>query len=79
MALVVIGVILLALKLAALGPFGDWSWWIVIAPFPCALVWWAIADATGRTARQAMDRDAARKDKRRQDAMDKLGTGPRRD
>ncbi|MBV8605345.1 MAG: TIGR04438 family Trp-rich protein [Pelomonas sp.] len=79
MALVVIGVILLALKLAALGPFGGLSWWIVLAPFPCAIAWWALSDASGRTARLAMEREEARKEKRRQDAMEKLGTGPRRD
>jgi len=79
MALIVIGVILLALKLAALGPVAGWSWLVVLAPFPCAIVWWGISDMTGRTARKAMEREDERKEKRRREAMDRLGTGPRRD
>ncbi|MBV8380242.1 MAG: TIGR04438 family Trp-rich protein [Paucibacter sp.] len=79
MALIVIGVILLLLKLGAIGPVGGWSWFIVLAPFPLALAWWGLSDMTGRTARKAMEREEARKEKRRQDAMEKLGTGPRRD
>ncbi|WP_223683958.1 TIGR04438 family Trp-rich protein, partial [Escherichia fergusonii] len=44
---VLIGVLLLALKLLEAGPPAAWSWWVILAPFACAAVWWAWADATG--------------------------------
>jgi len=79
MALVVIGLILLLLKLAGASAVAGWSWFIVLAPFPLAIAWWGLSDMTGRTARKAMEREDQRKEKRRQEAMSKLGTGPRRD
>ena len=33
MVLVIVGVLLLAAKLAELGPTAGWSWWIVGPPF----------------------------------------------
>jgi len=52
---VLIGVLLLALKLLEAGPPAAWSWWVILAPFACAAVWWAWADATGYYQRRAMD------------------------
>ena len=46
MYLIVIGVLLLVLKFADFGPVGQWSWWIVLAPFAGAAIWWAWADAS---------------------------------
>jgi small Trp-rich protein len=77
MYFVVIGVILLGLKLAEFGPVGLWSWWVVLAPFACAAVWWAWADASGYSKRRAMDRIEAKKGERRRRNMDALGTGPK--
>ncbi len=78
MAFVVLGVLLLGLKWAEFGPVGAWSWWVVLAPFAAAAVWWAWADASGYTKRRAMERMEAKKGERRQRNMDALGTGPRR-
>jgi small Trp-rich protein len=77
-AFLIIGVLLLAGKLADFGPMGQWSWWIVLAPFGMATVWWAIADKLGFTQRKAMQRMDDRKEKRRTEAMDALGLNKRR-
>ncbi|WP_372524849.1 TIGR04438 family Trp-rich protein, partial [Piscinibacter sp.] len=52
MYLIVLGVLLLVMKLADFGPVGVWSWWVILAPFGAAVVWWAWADATGWTKRR---------------------------
>jgi small Trp-rich protein len=61
MYLLLLGVVLLVMKLAQLGPVADLSWWWVLAPFPMVPVWWAISDATGLT-RMLVD---AREERRR--------------
>jgi len=74
----IIGVLLLAGKLAEIGPMGEWSWWVVLAPFGMATMWWAIADSMGFTQRKAMKRMDDRKEKRRMEAMEALGLNKRR-
>jgi len=74
----IIGVLLLAGKLADIGPIGEWSWWTVLTPFGLATVWWAIADKVGFTQRKAMKRMDERKEKRRTEAMEALGLDKRR-
>lgn len=37
-----VGLILLLLKLAAIGPFGELSWWWVSLPFVGALIWFEL-------------------------------------
>lgn len=78
MYLVLLGVILLLLKLFEFGPVGDWSWFIVLAPFAGAALWWAWADASGYNKRRAMEEMEARKAARRQRNMDAIGTGRKR-
>lgn len=73
MLFIVIGVLLIGLKLADIGPVTAWSWWIVLAPFALAAVWWAYADASGLTKRREMDKLEDRKVARRRKAMDALG------
>jgi small Trp-rich protein len=79
MPLVLIGALLLLCKLLELGPVSDWSWWIVLAPFGAAALWWQFSDATGLTQRKAMDKMALRKADRRAKAMAKLGLDRRRE
>ena len=78
MYFVVLGVLLLALKIAAFGPVGDWSWWLVLLPFGLAVAWWGWADASGYTKRRAMDAMEAKRAERRRRSMEALGTAPRR-
>lgn len=65
-----LGLVLLVLKYLDVAPVAQWGWWLVLAPFALAVVWWAWADASGYTRRQAM----AREDKRRQARIDRSQT-----
>ena len=78
MYFVVLGLLLLGLKIAAFGPVGAWSWWLVLLPFGLAVVWWGWADSSGFTKRRAMDAMEAKRVERRRRSMEALGTAPRR-
>jgi small Trp-rich protein len=71
---IVVGVLLLLMKVAEVGPGADLSWWWVLAPFGLAVIWWEFADKTGYTQRKAMDRLDERQKARREEAMNKIGT-----
>ena len=73
MYLVVLGVCLLAMKLAGLGPVVGWPWWGVLAPFAAAVLWWWYADSSGLTKRREMDKMDARKADRRRKNLEALG------
>jgi small Trp-rich protein len=77
--MVVIGALLLAAKIAEFGPFADWSWWIVLAPFAIAVAWWRFADGSGLTQKRAMDKMEDRKIQRRERSMEALGLNSRRE
>lgn len=79
MAFIVVGVALLAMKLAEIGFAKDWSWWVVLLPFGLATIWWFFADTTGLTQRRAMDKMEQKKEDRRRRNLDALGLGPRRE
>ena len=76
MWLVVIGVVLLGLKMAAFGPVADWSWWWVPVPFVAALLWWHLADRLGWTTRAAQRRDKQRLERRRVARMTSMDRHP---
>lgn len=73
MAFLILGVVLLVMKMTAFGPVAEWAWWIVLAPFGLAVLWWSFADATGLTKKRAMDKMERRKTERRERALDNLG------
>jgi len=73
MYLVVLGVALLLMKITDFGPVATWSWFLVLAPFGVAMVWWAWADASGWTKQREMDKMEEKKRQRRVDNLDKLG------
>jgi small Trp-rich protein len=77
MAFMIVGLLLLALKLAEIGPVAAWGWTWVLLPFGLAIVWWAIADKTGLTRRRAMRKMDERKTERRQRSLEQLGLGTR--
>lgn len=77
MAFVLLGVLLVVLKLLEFGPPANWSWIAVLAPFACAVAWWAWSDMTGRTRRLAMDKMDEKKVERRRKALTALGIDPR--
>lgn len=76
---VAIGVLILVLNLAGIGPVGTWTWrddwWLMLLPFVLAIAWWTWSDVTGLTRRKAMDRIDAKRQARRQKALDALGMG----
>jgi small Trp-rich protein len=76
MWLVVLGVVLSGMKLAGLAVVAGWSWWVVLSPFALAAAWWVVADATGITQRQAMEREAKRAAQRRESQFASLGLRP---
>jgi small Trp-rich protein len=73
MAFLLIGLALLAMKWAEIGPVAAWSWWLVLAPFGLAVAWWGFADSTGLTTRRAMEKMDRRKAERRKRDMEALG------
>lgn len=70
---VVLGVLLIALKLAEFGFVAVWSWWVVLSPFALAAVWWAYADASGVTKKHEMDKLEEKKAERRRKNMEAMG------
>jgi small Trp-rich protein len=73
-----LGIVLLALKYLEMGAVAEWSWWVVLAPFGLAVVWWAWADWSGYTKRRAMDRENQRKQARIDKSREALGLGLKR-
>ena len=71
-----IGVALLGLKVAAIGPVALWSWWWVPVPFVAALFWWQLADHLGWTLRAAERRDQQRQERRRAARVESMGKRP---
>lgn len=79
MALLIVGIVLLLLKMTDTTAVGGWSWWLVLAPFALAVVWWAFADSIGLTQRRAMDKMEQKKADRRSRNLEALGLGDRRE
>ena len=75
MLFLILGVVLLALKYLEIGPVALWSWWMVLAPFGLAVLWWAWADWSGYTKRKAMEKEDAKKAARIAKAKDAMGQG----
>jgi small Trp-rich protein len=78
MAFLIVGVLMLAMKLAEFGPVADWSWWMVLLPFGLAVAWWGFADSSGLTQRRAMDKMEQTKAERRARHLVALGMNPLR-
>ncbi|MEO7337475.1 MAG: TIGR04438 family Trp-rich protein [Caldimonas sp.] len=76
MILVALGFLLIALKLAAVGPVAGFAWWLVCAPLAGAIVWWWYVDVSGLGKRREMARMDERKAKRRSGSLENLGIGP---
>lgn len=83
MLFVIIGVAIIALNLAGIGPFGAWNWqftgdlWKFCVPFVFAALWWVWADKSGLDKRREMEKMDAKKQARRQDNLKALGLDTR--
>ena len=67
MYLLLLGIAMLAMKTLEYGPVASWNWWVVLAPFALAVVWWSWADLSGYTKKKEMDK----MDKRKADRIEK--------
>ncbi len=73
-----LGVVFLLMKYLEIGAVTGWSWWVVLAPFALAVIWWAWADASGYTKKKAMEKMDQRKAARLAKSREALGLGTRR-
>jgi small Trp-rich protein len=79
MLFVVVGTLLVILKLLEIGAVATLAWWWVLAPFACAVLWWAWADATGLTQRRAIRHMQERQARRRERDVLALGLDPHKE
>ena len=83
MYFVLLGVVIILLNLAGIGPIGNWTWnltgdlWKFCVPFAFAVVWWAWADATGYNKRREMEKMDAKRQERRERNLEVLGMDSR--
>jgi small Trp-rich protein len=73
MLFLIVGVLLLAMKVAEFGPVANWAWWWVLTPFGLAVLWWMWADSSGLTKKREIDKMEARKEERRRKNMEAMG------
>ena len=82
MAFVLIGLILIGLHFAGIGPTAHWNWeftgdlWKFCVPFALAALWWTWADMSGLNKRREMAKMELRKQNRRKDNLAALGFDP---
>jgi len=79
MFFVIVGVLVILLHLAGIGPMAEWNWnffgdlWKFCLPFACAVVWWTWADISGYNKRREMEKMEAKKQARREANLEALG------
>lgn len=79
MFFVIVGVLVIALNLAGIGPIGAWTWeisgdlWKFCVPFGLAVLWWFWTDKSGLDKRREIAKMEARKDNRRKENLANLG------
>ena len=74
MWLLIVAVVLLGLKLGAIGPFATLSWWWIGVPLGLAFLWWEIIDPwLGLSQKRAVRDMAARRATRVDREREKLG------
>jgi small Trp-rich protein len=80
---VIIGIAIIGMNLAAIGPFANWNWdftgdlWKFCVPFAFAIAWWVWSDVSGLNKRREMEKMDARKQARREENLAALGMGTR--
>jgi small Trp-rich protein len=69
-----LGLVLIIMKYMEYGPVAGLSWLWVLSPFALAMAWWAWADASGHSAKRAMERELERKNERINKNRANMGT-----
>ena len=83
MFFVIVGVIVILLNMAGIGPIGEWTWnltgdlWKFCVPFGLAILWWIWTDASGLDKRREIAKMDAKKQARRAQNMATLGMDER--
>lgn len=73
-----LGLALLIMKYLAVSPVADWSWWIILAPFGLAILWWTWADNSGYSKKKAMERENDRRQERIDRNRENMGTSTKK-
>ena len=79
MFFVIVGVVIIAMNLAGIGWFANWTWnltgdlWKFCVPFALAALWWLYADVSGLNKRREMQKMDARREARRRENLANLG------
>ncbi len=75
MLFVLIGIAVIVLNLAGIGPFASWNWeffgdlWRFCVPFALAVAWWVWSDKSGLNKKREMARMEKRKADRRKENL----------
>lgn len=83
MLFVLVGVVLIVLHLAGIGPMATWNWnlfgdlWKFVLPFLMAGAWWWWSDASGLDKRREIERMEKKKRDRRTANLEALGMDER--
>jgi small Trp-rich protein len=83
MLFVLVGLVLIGLNLADVGPFGRWNWeffgdlWKFCVPFVLAIIWWVYSDKSGLNKRREMQRMEDKKKAAAQENLEALGMDAR--
>ena len=83
MLFVIIGLVLIGLNIAGIGPVGQWNWeffgdlWKFCVPFVLAIIWWIYSDKSGLNKRREMQRMEDKKKARREQNLEALGMDTR--
>ncbi|HEY4069097.1 MAG TPA: TIGR04438 family Trp-rich protein [Burkholderiaceae bacterium] len=84
MGFVIIGIAIIVMNLAGIGPFALWNWdftgdlWKFCVPFAFAIAWWTWSDVSGLNKRREMEKMDAKKKARREENLTALGLGGRK-
>jgi len=80
---VILGVVIIGLNLANIGPFANWTWditgdlWKFCVPFALAVLWWIWADKSGLDKRREIEKMDAKRQARREENLAALGFDPK--
>lgn len=78
MFFLLLGIVGIVLKYLEVAPMVGWPWWVVLAPFGLAVLWWWWADKSGLTEKNAMEKMEKRKKERIDRQRDAMGMLKRR-
>lgn len=78
MIFLLIGIIFLGMKFLEIAPIATQSWWLVMAPFALAVVWWQFVDASGLTKKREIEKEQRKKKERLEKSRSALGLDARK-